>query len=153
MPGFAMHGVIVVERWIDFYSSAMLPKWLDRQKRPIHQETTSPLPGFICTRIFTPISFLDCQKIILKYRGFAQTENNFWKYGRLLRYKKLKIVKRTNTDQNALRKKSCRRSFKFFNLESFMTKVLDMAADDTNYTTSEFRPKSDNLETNILTFD
>ena len=122
MPGFAMHGVIVVERWIDFYSSAMLPKWLDRQKRPIHQETTSPLPGFICTRIFTPISFLDCQKIIFKYRGFAQTEKNFWKYGRLLRYKKIKIVEQTNTDQNALRKKILPALIQIFQFGKFYDK-------------------------------
>ena len=43
-------------------------------------------------------------------------------------------------------------SFNFFNLKSFMTKVLDMA-DDTNCITSEFWPKFANLKSHIPIFD
>ena len=71
----------VVQRWMDFYTSAMLLKqWLDRQKEAIQEETTSSLPSFIWTKIFFPISF--------------SYKNKFLGYQDVLRYKEWKMKKK-----------------------------------------------------------
>ena len=73
----------VVQRWMDFYTSAMLLKqWLDRQKEAIQEETTSSLPSFIWTKIFIPISF--------------SYKNKFLGYQDVLRYKEWKMKKNTS---------------------------------------------------------
>ena len=95
--------------------------WIDRsgpftKKRPRHYQASFvlgyslPFPSWIV------------KKNILKYIGFAQTKNNFWKYGRLLRDKNLKIVKQTNTDQNALRKKILPALIQIFQFGKFYDK-------------------------------
>ena len=74
MPGPAWSHCCRKMNWLLFIGN--VAQWLDRQKQPIHQETTSPLPGFICTQIFIPISFSYFHRVISKDRGFHKRGAN-----------------------------------------------------------------------------